>query len=166
MLPARYHAHMDASSPPPLDGILETVLYADDLEAERDFFTSLFGFEVVSYDPDRDVFFRCGRGLLLIFKPDKTSSVQVHVGGSPIPRHGARGPGHMAFLAHDDDLDAWRARIVELGIGIESEIDWPGESGHEKPGPTPGRSIYFRDPAGNSIEIATHGLWGVPPLER
>jgi hypothetical protein len=35
---------------------------------------------------------------------------------------------------------------------IEKEFGWPRG----------GRSIYFRDPAGNSVELVTPGLWGSP----
>ena len=38
-------------------------------------------------------------------------------------------------------------------IGVEIEVDylWPGG----------GRSIYFRDPAGNSLEFAEPSIWGL-----
>jgi catechol 2,3-dioxygenase-like lactoylglutathione lyase family enzyme len=37
------------------------------------------------------------------------------------------------------------------GIVIEADFEWPQG----------GRSIYFRDPAGNSIEIANPKIWGL-----
>jgi len=40
---------------------------------------------------------------------------------------------------------------VKHGIAIESEITWPGG----------GRLIYFRHPAGNSVELATPKTWGL-----
>jgi len=44
---------------------------------------------------------------------------------------------------------ALTARLAELGIAIESRVQW--ERG--------GSSIYFRDPDGRSVELATPGLW-------
>ena len=41
-------------------------------------------------------------------------------------------------------------QLREVGIRIELEMDW-------KEG---GRSIYFRDPAGNVVELAPATLWG------
>jgi catechol 2,3-dioxygenase-like lactoylglutathione lyase family enzyme len=66
-----------------------------------------------------------------------------------LPAHGARGPGHIAWLVTDDELAAWRERLRTVGVAIENEHTWP--SG--------GRSLYFRDPAGNSLEFATARVW-------
>ena len=41
--------------------------------------------------------------------------------------------------------------LRKCGVAIESEVDWP--SG--------GTSLYFRDPAGNVLELAPPTLWGV-----
>jgi len=49
-------------------------------------------------------------------------------------------------------LSAWRERLAWHGVAIEKEVDWPRG----------GRSLYFRDPAGNSVEILTPGVWGLP----
>ena len=56
----------------------------------------------------------------------------------------------QAFAARPDALDAWRAHLQEHGVAIEMEVNW--EQG--------GTSIYFRDPAGNSLELAPTTLWG------
>ncbi len=60
------------------------------------------------------------------------------------------GEGHVAFAAGGEELDAWQARLARFGVQIEQVVDW--EQG--------GRSIYFRDPSGNSIELPTPTLWG------
>ena len=126
------------------DRIFETVLYADDLAAEEEFYRDALGLEVLDRS-ELMVVFRCGAGVLLIFDPKKSG-----VPGRSVPSHGAIGPGHLAFATREDDLDLWRSRLVESGVEIESEVEW--EHG--------GRSIYFRDPAGNSIELAPPTLWG------
>lgn len=129
---------------PPLGGIHEAALYVDDLDAAERFW-SMLGLEVVIRKPDRHVFFRAGRDTLLVF--DARAARQP----GQVPSHGADGPGHVAFDVDDDAaLDRWRDHLEDAGVSIEHEQRWP--SG--------GRSLYFRDPAGNSIELITRGTWG------
>ena len=134
-----------------LRGILETALYVDDLDAAQDFYHEVLALEVISRDRDRHVFFRCGAGVLLIFNPAVTANEPATVSGASVPPHGSTGAGHMAFRVREDELPAWRARLERASVKIESEIAWPRG----------GRSIYFRDPAGNSIELASPKLWGL-----
>lgn len=134
-----------------VSGVLESCLYAADLDAAQRFYSNTLGLELVSAERKRHVFFRCGPGMLLLFNPDHTSTEQSHVGGSPVPLHGSRGAGHLAFAASEDELPQWRESLSRAGVAIESEVSWPGG----------GQSIYFRDPAGNSLEIATPKMWGL-----
>lgn len=133
------------------DGVLESALYCDDLDAAQRFYQEILGLAVISRDPERHVFFRCGEGVVLVFRPERTESVETRVGGAPIPRHGARGPGHLAFRVEDDERDAWHRHLLDHGVSIESQVEWPGG----------GWSLYFRDPAGNSLELATASIWGI-----
>ncbi len=133
------------------DGVLETCLYADDLAAAEMFYTRVLGLEVITREADRHVFFRCEAGVVLVFDPATTSSQETNVGGAAIPLHGARGPGHAAFRVTEADLPAWREHLRRSDISIESEVHWPNG----------GHSLYFRDPAGNSLELATPVLWGL-----
>ncbi len=132
-------------------GVLESILYAQDLVAAERFYHEVLGLKLVSHEPHRHVFFRCGRQMVLVFDPRATAQEVVEMGGGTIPRHGAQGPGHLAFSVKAAEIDDWRARLMKDGVSIESEIAWPGG----------GRSLYFRDPAGNSIELATPQLWGL-----
>ena len=66
--------------------------------------------------------------------------------------HGAHGAGHVCFRIAPDALSHWRERLEFAGVAIESEIDWPRG----------GSSLYVRDPAGNSVELAPALIWGVP----
>jgi catechol 2,3-dioxygenase-like lactoylglutathione lyase family enzyme len=68
-----------------------------------------------------------------------------------VPQHGATGPGHVCFRANAAEIDAWIAHLTACGVAIEADFVWP--SG--------GRSIYFRDPAGNSLEFAEPRIWGL-----
>jgi catechol 2,3-dioxygenase-like lactoylglutathione lyase family enzyme len=124
--------------------IFETVLYAEDLAAEEEFYRDAMGLEVISRR-ELMVVFRCGDGVLLIFDPRKSRAP-----GRDVPAHGCSGAGHVAFSAKPEDLDSWRKQLHEAGVAIESEVDW--EEG--------GRSIYFYDPAGNIVELAPPTLWG------
>jgi len=125
--------------------VLETCVSAADLEAAERFYADALGLEVISRVAGRHVFFRCGAGVFLVFNPEKT------VEGGNVPPHGAHGPGHMAFAVGRDELAGWRGRLAERGVAVEREVAWPRG----------GRSLYLRDPAGNSIELATPDIWGI-----
>lgn len=136
-----------ANQPPGIEAVVETSLYGEDLVALETFYTSVLGLKVLARDPHRHVFFRVGpASMLLLFKPSSTL-----VPGT-FPPHGTTGPGHAALGIPANQLDAWRARLIENNIAIEHEITWP-RGGH---------SLYFRDPAGNSVELITPGVWGTP----
>ncbi len=129
--------------------VLETCLYVNDLDAAEEFYTRVFGLARISRVDGRHVFFRCGDGVFLLFNPETT--IKPNNSSSGVPTHGARGPGHAAFAMREADIDAWRAHLKQNGVEIETEIDWPGG----------GYSLYFRDPAGNSVELATPKTWGI-----
>ena len=102
--------------------ILETALYAADLDAAEGFYGGVLGLERAARAGDRHVFFRLAGAMLLIFNPAETERPPT---GLPVPPHGARGPGHLAFAASATDLDAWRARLVAAGVAIEADFLWP-----------------------------------------
>ncbi len=130
--------------------VLETSLYAEDLAAASHFYGSILGLERIAFVEGRHLFFRCGAGVVLIFDARSTANQRTTVNGAPVPLHGARGAGHIALAVADSDLPAWRAYLEANGVAIESDVSWPRG----------GRSLYVRDPAGNSVEIASPGLWG------
>jgi len=132
------------------DGILETALYVADLDAAERFYGEVMGLERIAKVEGRHVFFACGKGVLLLFNPDKTLQPSSNP-AMPVPTHGAAGPGHACFRAEPVDLDAWRGHLEEAGVVIEADFRWPNGA----------RSIYFRDPDGNSLEIAEPKLWGL-----
>jgi catechol 2,3-dioxygenase-like lactoylglutathione lyase family enzyme len=131
-------------------GILETVLYARDLGAAEAFYREVLGLEPFVRAAGRHLFYRCGNQVLLIFNPLATS-VPPPAGALPVPPHGTQGPGHLCFRAAAAEIDAWLGRLATKGVAIEADFEWPGG----------GRSIYFRDPAGNCLEIAEPRIWGL-----
>jgi len=131
--------------------VLESCLSASDLDAAEDFYTRVIGLVKHAREDGRHVFFRCGEGMVLVFNPEKTSTVATEVAGSPVPLHGTRGAGHLAFAVREEDIARWRAHLQEQSIQIESEVRWPQG----------GTSLYIRDPAGNSIELASPKIWGL-----
>lgn len=136
--------------PPAPRAVLETALYAADLDAAEGFYGGLLGLERAARSGGRHVFYRLDAAMLLIFNPAATAAPSAPE-GLPVPPHGAAGPGHVAFAATAAELDAWRARLEAAGVAIEADFRWPGEGA---------RSIYVRDPAGNSVEFAEPRLWG------
>ena len=73
----------------------------------------------------------------------------VHMPGGTIPPHDGHGPLHMAFTVEADALADWEARLTRHGIPVEGRTKWTRG----------GESIYFRDPDGHLLELATPGLW-------
>ena len=134
-----------------LSSVLEAAIYATDIDAAEAFYTNVLGLEKVIRAGNRHVFFRVGTTILLIFNPDETNhpTTNTHL---PVPPHGANGPGHVCFAATRSELEAWRERLTACGVAIEADFAWPNGA----------RSLYFRDPVGNSIEIAEPRLWHDP----
>ncbi|WJS84018.1 VOC family protein [Paracoccus sp. TOH] len=136
-------------TPPQLIGTLESALYAEDLDEAAHFWTGIIGLTEIARVPGRHVFFRCGGQVLLVFRASATRMPPKAGARLPVPPHGAEGPGHFCMAAEPGAFDAWRAHLESAGIRIEADFTWPQG----------GRSLYFRDPAGNSIEIADPAIW-------
>lgn len=139
---------MSAPQPPAPRAVLETALYAADLDAAEAFYGGVLGLPRVLRAGERHVFFRIGPAMLLVFNPAQ-SAIAPRPGARPVPPHGARGPGHVCFAATSAEIDGWRARLERAGIAIEADFFWPNGA----------RSLYCRDPAGNSVEFAEPRLW-------
>jgi catechol 2,3-dioxygenase-like lactoylglutathione lyase family enzyme len=130
---------------PPLERVYETVLYGDDREALVAFYRDVLGLRLVEPMDELGAAFRLGDGgILLVF--DRARSV---LPGRLVPSHGTEGAGHVAFAVPESSLEDWREAFVAAGVEIEQEVDWR----------LGGHSIYVRDPAGNSVELASGELW-------
>lgn len=127
-----------------LGQLSETAIYTSDLATAERFYHEVLGLEIISRMESRGISFRCGETVLLVFDPGRT-----RLPDAGVPTHGAVGEGHIAFVVEDSELDLWRRRLMHFGVAIEAEVAWP--SG--------GRSLYFRDPARNVVELAPPTLW-------
>lgn len=121
--------------------VYETVVYATDLEAARAFYRDVLGLREV----EDGVFRLDDDGVLLLFDPSESSRP-----GRVVPSHGPTGAVHVAFSVGEGELDAWRDRLAAHGVELEQDQDW-GRGG--------ARSLYVRDPAGNSVELVEGDLW-------
>ena len=127
--------------------ILETCLYSDRLDDLKKFYSDILGLVLHSEVQNRHLFFHCGNSMLMIFNPEETLRPD-----NKVPQHGARGPGHVAFAVSAPEFARWEKHLNQNKVQIESLVEWPNG----------GKSLYFRDPSGNCIELATPDLW---PLE-
>lgn len=131
--------------------ILESALYVGDLGAAEAFYRDVLGLALITRIEGRHAFFRCGDGVLLLFNAEATEIPPAPDARLPVPPHGARGPGHLCFAASAEEIETWRARLAAHGVAVEADFEWPNG----------GRSIYFRDPSGNSLEFAEPRIWGL-----
>jgi catechol 2,3-dioxygenase-like lactoylglutathione lyase family enzyme len=129
--------------------VLEAALYAADLGAAEAFYGGVLGLGVIGRAEGRHVFFRCGETVVLVFDPRATALPPAPGARLAVPPHGSRGPGHLCFAAGPGDIGRWKDHLRERGVALEAEVEWPQG----------GRSLYFRDPAGNSLEFAEPRIW-------
>ena len=98
----------------------------------------MLGLDLLETPTNISAAFRLGDGgVLLLFDPARSS-----LPGRPVPSHGASGAGHV---------DALR----RAGVAIEQEVTWSER----------GRSVYARDPAGNSVELVEGEAWPMTPRD-
>jgi catechol 2,3-dioxygenase-like lactoylglutathione lyase family enzyme len=134
--------------PPGLGGLLETTLYCADPDASAAFYERVFGLAAMLRTPRLVAMDAGSRGVLLLFRKGATSEDLVDDEGV-IPGHEGEGRLHMAFAIAAEDYEAWRDRLVDLGVPLAGETRWRRG----------GRSLYVRDPDGHAIELCTPGLW-------
>lgn len=135
---------------PPLAGLIETALYAEDMARARGFYESVLGLAPMFADERLTAYPVGGRSALLVFLRGSTTAT-VHLPGGTIPPHDGIGGVHAALAVTAEALPAWEARLAAHGIAIEGRTRWPKGS----------ESVYFRDADGNLLELATPGLWPV-----
>jgi catechol 2,3-dioxygenase-like lactoylglutathione lyase family enzyme len=133
---------------PRLNGVLETALYVDDLERAAGFYEGVLGLASLAADSRFRAYDVGGRSVLLLFLRGSTLQT-VNLPGGTIPPHDGHGPLHIGFAISADELSTWEERLRQTGIAIEGRTRWNRG----------GESLYFRDPDGHLLELATPGLW-------
>lgn len=118
--------------------IAEAVLYVSDLERAKRFYQDALDLPLTAQFADA-CFLQTGQDSTLILFDREALKTRRSV----IPAHGADGRGHVAIAVPPAELDAWRRKLINLGVEIEHEQTWPLGT----------RSIYFRDPDDNSVEL-------------
>lgn len=133
---------------PAVTHVLETSLYVADLGRSQQFYQRLFGFECFLRDA-RMCALGVAEGQVLLLFVHGGSIEPSHTSTGMVPAHDGHGQLHLCFAIAEADLAAWESRLSACAIPIESRVQWPRG----------GISLYFRDPDGHSLELATPGLW-------
>lgn len=139
---------MSGRAAPPIRGVLETAIYSDDLEQAHRFYCGVIGLERVLDTPRMATYAVAPGQVLLVFRRGMTASDNETPGGV-VPGHHSEGPAHFAFAIDADRYDEWKAHLHSAGIPVRSEVVWREGA----------KSLYFDDPDGNVVEMATPGLW-------
>ena len=133
-----------------INGVAETAIYVEDVARSAEFYQSLFGLRRVLGDQEFCALEVPGRAVFLLFKKGSRQEPFATPGGL-IPPHEGSGRMHFAFKISRDGLAACERELRDRGIDIESRVEWPRG----------GTSLYFRDPDGHLVELATPGIWDV-----
>jgi catechol 2,3-dioxygenase-like lactoylglutathione lyase family enzyme len=133
-----------------VNGIVETALHVKDVARSTEFYTRLFEVEPLMGDARFSVLPITGGQVLLLFLEGGTGD-PVPTPGGIIPPHGGSGDLHVAFKISAEDVDAWKRRLADLGVALESIVEWPRG----------GTSLYFRDYDRHLVELITPGCWAV-----
>lgn len=128
--------------------VLETSLYVSDLDRAIKFYERVLGLRRINdgyFSGRRGAALQVGEApsVLLLFRAEITRM------GGDLPSHGTTGAGHAAFRVEAEELALWRKRLQEAGVLIEKEFAFGNHPA----------SIYFRDPDGNSLELAVSSIW-------
>jgi catechol-2,3-dioxygenase len=129
--------------------IVETCIYSSELKEMKDFYMNKLGLDFVSEENGRHVFLKAGKSMLLIFNPESTLNDSISI----FPIHGAITPPsivHFALEINTADYEKWKDLLSKKQINIEKELKI-GNS----------RSVYFRDPSGNVVELITENAWPI-----
>jgi catechol 2,3-dioxygenase-like lactoylglutathione lyase family enzyme len=134
---------------PPLSGVLETALIVEDVARATRFYKELLGLDVLTQSERLCALNVKPAQVLLLFQHG-ASLDDIRLPGGVIPGGmDAQGRSHIAFAIEGDHLESWRHWLEVNAVAIESTVLW--ERG--------GTSLYFRDPDGNLLELATPGVW-------
>jgi catechol 2,3-dioxygenase-like lactoylglutathione lyase family enzyme len=129
---------------PAVTGIIEAALYVDDVPRAVTFYETVLGFQTIDQDERLTAMSVGGSQVLLVCRRGASARI-------PDVPHDASGRQHIAFSTAESDMDAWAAHLRAHGVSIDRDRRW--DRG--------GRSLYFRDPEGHTLELASPGVWSV-----
>lgn len=131
-----------------INKVVETCIYSSDLGSMKKFYVDILGLPLIEEEKGKFIFLKAGKSMLLVFNPDRTS-----IDNDRLPTHGAATPPasvHFAMEIEGLDYQRWKELLAKNNVSIEKEVGWKGA-----------KSLYFRDPAGNLVELITPGEWPV-----
>lgn len=136
-----------------IQGVLETGVYVDDMQRAHFFYTDVLGLERM-FEGDRLFAYNAGaQSVLLVFQ--RGGAIEdLETPGGVIPGHNSVGPAHFALRIEAEAYERWKLHLEARGVALTSEVAWPAG----------GKSLYFNDPDGNVLELATPGNWPNNPL--
>jgi catechol-2,3-dioxygenase len=133
---------------PKITHVLETSLYAKDLAVTARFYAQVLGLSAMLETP-RLVAYDAGNGSVLLVFQDGATGEDLTTDEGLIPGHDGKGRLHFALGITAESLGEWRQRLAKHEVPIISETRWRRG----------GTSLYFHDPDGHVVELATPGLW-------
>ncbi len=146
---------MASKRPGPL---VETALWVADTRRSAEFYESHLGFRVLAA-AERIAVLEIAAGQVLILCAKGGSAAPIATPGGNIPPGNADGEMHVAFAIEESEFEEWAGRLTAGGVPIESTVEWDKVPWPPAIVSRRGRSIYFRDPDGHSIELAIPGVW-------
>ncbi|MBI1786023.1 MAG: VOC family protein [Acidobacteria bacterium] len=136
-----------------LDGFAEVALFVDDLARSGAFYEQILGLKKIE-SSERGCVFRVAARQVLLLVTRRAARTPSRTPGGLVPscavaHRAGPGPGHIAFGLSPRALESWRRQLEGHGVEVLSYVAWPRGA----------RSLYFRDPDGHLIELATPGIW-------
>jgi catechol-2,3-dioxygenase len=132
-----------------INKVIETCIYSSDLRSMKKFYVGILGLSIIHEEEDKLIFMKAGKSVLLIFDPLRTS-----INNDRLPTHGAITPPssiHFAMEIEEQEYQPCKELLVRNGIAIEKEVKWNCNT----------KSLYFRDPSGNLVELIMPAGWPV-----
>lgn len=133
---------------PTISHVLETSLYAADATVTAGFYEGVLGLKPLFGSPRLIALDAGASSVVLVFQRGMTEE-DTHSDNGTVPGHDGRGRLHLALAVPTETLADWRVRLAAHEVAIIAETRWARG----------GTSIYFHDPDGHVVELATPGLW-------
>ncbi len=99
---------------PTILGLLESVLYVEDMHRSVEFYRRVFGFSVL-HDSERLSALRVAPGQVLVIIKQGADAKPTVLPFGTIPPSDGKGDLHVAFGIRPDELDQWREKLERTG---------------------------------------------------